>query len=208
MEYGDWVRGWGALCGPRGRLWIRELGKDSWRGQLRVGWGGSGTGTGGMSGSLDTGILRWGVTMFGYLSPSVLCLFFLDGHRIHVVGSNKQGLVSEFRADLCQEFLRARNLLERESWGGGGGSTSSPHGKCKGLEVSRLGSLGSGLRPESEGWWSQCPQPEHAPAHFTRPPRSPLQLLLDCSGEVAGVVGLDGQLPFFSHSWQEWMTFP
>lgn len=48
--------------------------------------------------------------VFGYLSPSVLCLFFLDGHRIHVVGSNKQGLVSEFRADLCQEFLRARNL--------------------------------------------------------------------------------------------------
>lgn len=54
-----------------------------------------------------------GFTVFGYLSPLVLCLFFFDGHRIHVVGSDKQGLVSEFCADLCQEFLRMGNLLEK-----------------------------------------------------------------------------------------------
>lgn len=148
--------------------------------------------------------------MFGYLSPSVLCLFFLDGHRIHVVGSNKQGLVSEFRADLCQEFLRARNLLEKGKLGWGWGvPPQSPHMEVQGLEVSRLGSLGSGLRPESEGWWSQCPQPEHAPAHFTPTPRSPLQCSPDCSPvRLQGLwVGMAG-CPFSPHSWQEWMTFP
>lgn len=105
---------------------------------------GSGTGTGAMSGSLDTGVLRWGVTVFGYLSPSVLCLFFLDGHRIHVVGSNKQGLVSEFRADLCQEFLRARNLLENGKLGGS--ALEFPHGSA-GFGGFQAG--GSGLRVEA-----------------------------------------------------------
>lgn len=66
----------------------------------------SGTGTREMEGSLNTAALEWRVTMFGYLSPSVLCLFFLSGHRVHVVASDKQGLISEFCADPGQEFLR------------------------------------------------------------------------------------------------------
>lgn len=82
--------------------------------------------------------------MFGYLSPSVLCLFFLDGHRIHVVGSNKQGLVSEFCADLCQEFLRARNLLEKGKLGGS--ASEFPHGSA-GSGGFQDG--GSGLRVEA-----------------------------------------------------------
>lgn len=44
--------------------------------------------------------------MFGDLSSSVLCLFFLGMHGFHVVASDKQGLISEFCADLGQEFLR------------------------------------------------------------------------------------------------------
>lgn len=44
--------------------------------------------------------------MFGYLSPLLLCLFFLGGHRVHVVAGGKQGLVGKFCADLGQEFLR------------------------------------------------------------------------------------------------------
>lgn len=97
-----------------------------------------------MSGSLDTGVLRWGVTVFGYLSPSVLCLFFLVGHRIHVASSNKQGLVSEFRADPCQEFLRARNLLEKGKLGGS--ASEFPHGRARsgGFQAG-----GSGLRVEA-----------------------------------------------------------
>lgn len=43
----------------------------------------------------------------GYLSPPVLCLFSFGGYRVHVVASDKQGLISEFCADPGQEFLRA-----------------------------------------------------------------------------------------------------
>lgn len=44
--------------------------------------------------------------MFVYLSLLVLCLFFLGGHRVHMIASNKQGLIREFCADLGQELLR------------------------------------------------------------------------------------------------------
>lgn len=44
--------------------------------------------------------------MFVYLSLLVLCLFFLGGHRVRMVASNKQGLIGEFCADLGQELLR------------------------------------------------------------------------------------------------------
>lgn len=37
---------------------------------------------------------------------SVLCLFFLGMHGVHVVASDKQGLIGEFCADLGQEFPR------------------------------------------------------------------------------------------------------
>lgn len=42
---------------------------------------------------------------FVYL-PLVLGLFFLGEHKVHVVASNKQGLIGQFWADLSQEFLR------------------------------------------------------------------------------------------------------
>lgn len=45
--------------------------------------------------------------MFGYLSPSVLGLFFLGGHRVRGAASDKQGLVGELCADPGQEFLRS-----------------------------------------------------------------------------------------------------
>lgn len=42
MEYGDWIRGWGGAVWSQGGCEMGELGKDSWRGQLRVGWGAQG----------------------------------------------------------------------------------------------------------------------------------------------------------------------
>lgn len=109
-------------------------------------------------------------------------------------------------------LIRVRNSSEREtfwkreSWGV---QPQSSHMDGPGLEVSRLGALGSGLRPESEGWQSQCPQPKHAPPHFTPTPRSPLQCSPDRSPvRLQGLwVGMAG-CPFSPHSWQKWMTFP
>lgn len=49
---------------------------------------------------------QWGVTVFGQLSPLVLCLFLLGGHVVHEVASHQQGLVGEFCADPGQEFFR------------------------------------------------------------------------------------------------------
>lgn len=89
---------WGIASG-------REMGRDCWRDQLWLGE------SQGLELEVWEGLwMQWpwsgGVTMFGYLSPLVLGLFFLGGHRVHGVASDKQGLIGEFCADPGQEFFR------------------------------------------------------------------------------------------------------
>lgn len=43
--------------------------------------------------------------MSRYLSPLVFHLLFLDGHRVDVGASNKQGFICKFCADTGQEFF-------------------------------------------------------------------------------------------------------